>query len=136
MPILKKITLGIVIIILIGSCNGSKEQNHEPLNEIAVTEPVVNIENGNECLTFLKGKSFFSNKARIDFQYDNNAYIFSLADNRPIFTGYISIEDNYVPSGRIVRIHDTIGSGNVIILILNQDGTLADMSDNSKYQTH
>jgi len=137
MHTLKGIATGIILTLLIGSCNRSKEQKNERLSEAPqVPESVVNIQKGNECLTFLKGKSFFSNKARIDFQYDNNAYIFSKAGNSSIFTGYITIDADQFASGRIVRIHDTFGSGQVIILLLNSGGELTDMSDNTKYQTH
>lgn len=122
----------------ITSC--TEQQSSKPVRKednviISQEKPRLNIHLMEDCLNFLKGKNFYGDNARIEFHYDGNAYIYSNSDNIPLFTGYITVDQTLGSEGRMVRIHDTFGSEQVIILLLKEDGNLIDMSDYTLYQS-
>lgn len=119
------------------SCNGpNADEPIQKAENVSVSQEnlKLNVNSKEDCINFLKGKNFYGDKARIEFHYDNNAYIYSKTDNNPLFTGYVSVDQTMGTESRMVRIHDTFGSGQVIILLLKEDESLIDMSDYAPYQ--
>ena len=131
---MKTIVLIGILSLLVG-CNGAGKQNSiigSP-KELKSPQNQVDIQSHSGCKSYLTGKTFYSSKARVEFLLDNNAYIYRKADNSPVFTGYVTIDETQ-GVGRIIKIHDTLGSGQVIILVLSENGNLLDLSDNTMYQ--
>lgn len=129
--------LFILIWSLMASCNGQnvdKPIQKSDSASVSQENPKLNVHSKEDCINFLKGKIFYGDKARIEFHYDNNAYIYSKTDNNPLFTGYVSVDQTMGTESRIVRVHDTFGSEQVIILLLKENESLIDMSDYALYQ--
>ena len=127
----------LLILSLSSRCSGRNEPmpaQKEDNITISGEKPGLNIYSGEDCLNFLKGKSFYGDKARIEFPGDGNAYIYSKQDNNPLFTGYVTVDQTLNSEGRLVRIHETFGSEQVIILLLKKDGNLTDLSDYTLFQ--
>jgi hypothetical protein len=93
----------------------------------------LHIDNKEECANFLKGENFSSGKAKIEFSYDGNAYVYNAINNNVVFAGYVEIGEAK-GTGRNVRIHDSTRGAQFLNLLLDSDGKLTDQSDYTTYE--
>lgn len=94
----------------------------------------IDLKSESDCWNFLNGKSFYSDKARLEFNSSGNAYVYRLNDNQAVFAGSVSLL-SYVNGVRKIKIHDTLGSNQVINLSLSNMGELIDLSDYTVYKS-
>lgn len=129
---MKNPILWTVLVAQLFACGSNNQQNQ------AITRPTtqrteINISNEEQCLNYLKGKNFYQKDARIEIQYDGNAYVYQSIDNKPVFVGYVEIGEMSSTGGREFKIYSASGGSQFLNLMLTSNGNITDMMDFSVY---
>lgn len=122
---------------LLSACNSPKTAPSENIREASTPTrtKVVNVDDANGCLNYLKGKTFYGGNVRLEFTYDGNVAVYNKQTNELVFTGYVEGGERYGNASRRIKVGATTGS-QVLKLMLSEDGKLMDESDLTIYKTN
>jgi len=137
---MKSVRLHFVFLIILTSfltaCNSPKSAPSESIPETPTPTrtKVVNVDDANGCLNYLKGKNFYGGNVRLEYTYDGNAAVYNRQTNELVFTGYVEGGERYGNASRRIKVAATTGS-EVLKLMLSEDGNLMDETDATMYKT-
>ena len=132
----------VLLIAVIGTYY--KERNTYSVNSNSSSEgihtetqqkEVVNVDDANECLFYLKGKTFYGGNVKLEFLYDGNVGVYNKSTNELAYTGYTEIAEKYGQASRRLKIKSTTGN-DAVKLMLGNDGKIMDETDFTIYKTN
>ena len=126
------------LFIACGNKKEKTETNGSSPNSTNIESPsqptnTVNIDNENDCISYLKGKSFIGGDARIEFLSDGNVSVYSQKSGNLVFAGNIEMGSRYGNLSRKLEINAVDGRGK-LKLVLGADGKLMDETDFTIYK--